>query len=230
MHQCSIDDVRNRLGMIVNPANEAEDMQAIDEPKIFYCSRTHSQLTQFANEVRRVKISFALQGMTGSEESGSKSVEPVGEVKYLSLGSRRNLCIYPKVSRLKSLPMINERCLELQQPGTPQEDKCPFIPNKENETLVNDFRDHTLARVRDIEEMGELGNRIGVCPYYASRAGIRPSEVRTTIRSNHPRPILTLISHFADRAIACHTALSFAPPEDCKGSSEYYSKRSCGNY
>ena len=179
VHKRTIAHLWDRLGMIVNPISEAEDIQALDEPKIFYCSRTHSQLTQFANEVRRVKIPLALQGMTVSEEPESKTVELVAELKYLSLGSRKNLCINPKVTRLASLPLINERCLELQQPGTPQDDKCPFIPNKENETLVNDFRDHTLARVRDIEDMGELGKRVGICPYYASRAGIKPSEVRT---------------------------------------------------
>ncbi|MCJ1437203.1 ATP-dependent DNA helicase chl1 [Xylographa pallens] len=178
-------DLLNRLGMIVNPISEADDMQALDEPKIFYCSRTHSQLTQFANEVRRVKSSFALQSMTVSEEPKSTIVESVAEMKYLSLGSRKNLCINPKVTRLASLPMINERCLELQQPGTPQDDRCPFIPNKEKETLVNDFRDHTLASIRDIEDMGELGKRIGVCPYYASRAGIKPSELITL-----PYPLL----------------------------------------
>ena len=165
--------------MIQNPISEAEDTQTLDETKIFYCSRTHSQLTQFANEVRRVKIPLALQAMTGSGKAESKPVEPLVEMKYLSLGSRKNLCINPKVLRLGSLSMINERCLELQKSETPKDDRCPFIPNQENETLVNDFRDHTLAVVRDIEEMGALGKRVGVCPYYASRAGIKPSEVYT---------------------------------------------------
>ncbi|MCJ1399339.1 ATP-dependent DNA helicase chl1 [Xylographa trunciseda] len=170
-------DLLNKLGMIITPVNEAEDLQAIDEPKIFYCSRTHSQLTQFANEVRSVKIPFAVPGVDGPEGSESKTVELLAQIKYLSLGSRKSLCINPKVARLESLPMINERCLELQQPGTSQDDRCPFIPNKENETLVNDFRDHTLAKVRDIEDMAELGKKVGICPYYASRAGIKPTEL-----------------------------------------------------
>ena len=69
--------------------------------------------------------------------------------------------------------------MELQQPDTSKDDKCPFIPNKENETLVNDLRDHTLAKIRDIEDLGKLGKKIGICPYYASRAIIKPSEVRS---------------------------------------------------
>ncbi|MCJ1388968.1 ATP-dependent DNA helicase chl1 [Xylographa bjoerkii] len=178
-------DLLNKLGMIVKPMNEAEDLQAIDEPKIFYCSRTHSQLTQFADEVRRVKIPFVLQGMTGSEGPKSGTAEQLAEIKYLSLGSRKNLCINSKVARLENPTMINERCLELQKPGTSQDDKCPFIPNKEKETLVNSFRDHTLAKVRDIEDMGKLGKKVGICPYYASRAGIKSSELVTL-----PYPLL----------------------------------------
>lgn len=99
-------------------------------------------------------------------------------IKHVPLGSRKNLCINQKVSRLGSALAINERCLELQQPDTSKDHKCPFIPNKENETLVNDFRDHTLARIRDVEDLGKLGKKIGICPYYASRATIKPSEVR----------------------------------------------------
>ena len=98
-------------------------------------------------------------------------------IKHLPLASRKNLCINPAVSNLGNTPAINERCLELQQPNTPKNHKCLFVPNRENETLVNDFRDHTMARIRDIEDMGTLGKAIGICPYYASRAAIKPSEV-----------------------------------------------------
>ena len=148
-----------------------------DDVKIYFCSRTHSQLGHFGQELRRVKlpdVSWA------AEKNTLVKVEPEDNVvvKHLPLGSRKNLCINPKVSGLGSLTTVNERCLELQQPDTPKDHKCPFIPNKENETLVNDFRDHTLATIRDIEDLGKLGQKIGICPYYASRAIIKPSEVR----------------------------------------------------
>lgn len=152
-----------------------------DDVKIYFCSRTHSQLAQFVQELRRVK----LPGLSwAAEKDTSEGAEPEDKVvvKHLPLGSRRNLCINPKVSRLGSLPAINERCLELQQPDTSKDHKCPFIPNNENETLVNDFRDHTLANIRDIEDLGKLGKKIGICSYYASRAVIKPSEVRSIKR------------------------------------------------
>jgi chromosome transmission fidelity protein 1 len=86
---------------------------------------------------------------------------------------------YPEVTS------INERCLELQQPSTANEQKCAFLPNKDNQTLVNDFRDHALATIRDIEDMGSLGKEVGICPYYASRSAIKPAEIVTL-----PYPLL----------------------------------------
>ncbi|KAF7914220.1 uncharacterized protein EAF01_000626 [Botrytis porri] len=158
---------------------EDEDEELDDEMKIFYCSRTHSQLTQFINELRRVEFPPSIPP---SEEKK----EPLHEhLKHLTLGSRKNLCINPKVNKLNSVTVINERCAELQQSSTPKEQKCPHLPNKDNKPLVNTFRDHTLATIRDIEDMGSLGKEISICPYYASRAAIRPAEIVTL-----PYPLL----------------------------------------
>ena len=162
--------------MIVKPPSDDAELEELNNTKIFYCSRTHSQLTQFANEVRRVKIP------TSVIEAGAASETSLEEgIKHLTLGSRKNLCINPQVSKRGSAVAISERCLELQQSGTPQEHKCSFLPNKDNETLVNDFRNHTLARIRDIEDLEELGRTIGICPYYASRSTIKASEVGSGI-------------------------------------------------
>jgi len=162
--------------MIANPDTEEDDLQVEDELKIFYCSRTHSQLTQFAKEVQRVKLPSVVHTDTGHE--GKDANPPLTEeIKYLSLGSRKNLCINSQVSKLGSATAINEKCLELQQPKTSSEHKCKFLPDKENQPLVNSFRDHTLAKIRDIEDLPSLGKKVGICPYYASRASIKPSEV-----------------------------------------------------
>merc|ERR1740122_271607 len=61
--------------------------------KIFFCSRTHSQLSQFVQEVK--KSPFA------------------GDVSLVSLASRGNMCVNPNVNSLPSQAAINERCLEL---------------------------------------------------------------------------------------------------------------------
>ncbi|KAL5323167.1 hypothetical protein ACEPPN_007695 [Leptodophora sp. 'Broadleaf-Isolate-01'] len=170
-------EMMSRIGM--GPATlTEEDEEVEDEIKIFYCSRTHSQLTQFINELRRVHFPPSIKDET------TKSTD-TEDLKHLTLGSRKNLCINPKVNKLASLTAINERCSELQQTSTPKEHKCVFLPNKENQTLVNTFRDHSLATIRDIEDMGELGKQIGICPYYASRAAIKPAEIVTL-----PYPLL----------------------------------------
>ena len=62
--------------------------------------------------------------------------------------------------------------------GTPAESKCSYLPTKGNETLVNSFRDHALAKIRDIEDLSTLGKKLDICPYYATRPTIKPSEVQ----------------------------------------------------
>ena len=169
----------DKLGVGYGKAKEEEE-EVEEEIKIFYCSRTHSQLTQFINELRRVKIPPALQPEPAP-------VKPLleEEFKHLTLGSRKNLCINPSVNKLRSATAINERCMELQQSGTAADKKCCFVPNQSNQPLVNDFRDHALATIRDIEELGDLGKELKICPYYASRSAIKPAEIVTL-----PYPLL----------------------------------------
>ncbi|KAI9373236.1 helicase C-terminal domain-containing protein [Aspergillus egyptiacus] len=164
-------------------SNRKEEGDGADEIKIFYCSRTHSQLMQFANELRRVTLPSSVpgelrQGLSEEEELGER-------IKHLSLGSRKNLCINPRVAGLGNPTAINERCLEIQKPGTAADYKCPFLPSKEDEMKVISFRDHALATVKDIEDLGKLGRKIGICPYYASRPVVNQSEIVTL-----PYPLL----------------------------------------
>jgi len=164
-----------KLGMGYGKPKVEEEEEIEDEIKIFYCSRTHSQLTQFINELRRVHIPPALQ----SKPASAEPLLEEGEFKHLTLGSRKNLCINPAVNKLRSTTAINERCMELQQSSTSKEKRCCYLPNKENQPLLNDFRDRALATIRDIEELGDLGRDIKICPYYASRSAIKPTEIVT---------------------------------------------------
>ena len=166
--------ILRRLGMLGHATSDDDDTEMPDELKVFYCSRTHSQLSQFANELRRVHLPPVLPGDEDSVATEDRLHE---ELKHLTLGSRKNLCINPKVNKLASATTINERCLELQQSKTSPDHRCQFLPNKENEPLVNDFRERALAEIQDIEDLGKVGRKVGICPYYATRAAIRPSEV-----------------------------------------------------
>jgi len=168
-----------KLGMVHQPQEEIIEIE--DEIKILYCSRTHSQLAQFTSELRRVKLPPSIEPDISSSRPDTKDGEQLTEeLRHLTLGSRKNLCINNKVKKLGDATAINERCLELQKPGTPAECKCQFLPTKEDQAMVNDFRDAALTNIRDIEDLAAVGKEIGICPYYASREAIKPSEVRSS--------------------------------------------------
>ncbi|KAF4554661.1 ATP-dependent DNA helicase chl1-like protein [Elsinoe fawcettii] len=160
-----------KLGL--GPASDEDDQEENDDTKILICSRTHSQLSQLVGELHRVSFPSAYPADIDQDPPDY----PVEQIKQLSLGSRKNLCINKKVSNLSSVSQVNERCLELQESKTPADQKCKFLPNKENEALALDFKHYALSRVRDIEDLAELGTKIGICPYYASRTAISPAEV-----------------------------------------------------
>ena len=171
-------DLMVKLGMLEDPQHAPDLQEQPEELKIFFCSRTHSQLSQFVGELQRVRLPPGLP-------PEPDKTEVVEELKHLTLGSRKNLCINPKVSKLANQTAINERCMELQQSTTPADQKCPFLPNKESEDTVLDFRDHALAKIRDIEDIAAVGKKLQICPYYASRPAIGPAEIVTL-----PYPLL----------------------------------------
>lgn len=172
-----------KLGMLPKAGGDTGAEDKIDETKVFFCSRTHSQLSQFVGELKRVRLP---PGLPLERNFGTGNAEErAEELKHLSLGSRKNLCINSKVTRLSNPTAINERCIELQHSSTPKDKKCAFLPTKENEDQVLDFRDHTLAKIRDIEDIASLGSKLQVCPYYASRPAIGPAEIVTL-----PYPLL----------------------------------------
>ncbi|KAJ5652503.1 hypothetical protein N7507_009929 [Penicillium longicatenatum] len=168
-------------GKLSTQGQDDEDDNAV---KIFYCSRTHSQLSQFAGELRRVAFPSSIPSAPGSEDQDDLS-KLEERIKHLSLGSRKNLCINPKVQALENSTAINERCLDLQQSGVAANKKCTFLPSRNDEALKLQFRDHALATVKDIEDIGKVGKQIGICPYYASREVIKHSEIVTL-----PYPLL----------------------------------------
>lgn len=132
----------------LDPAIDTEP----DVPKIYYCSRTHSQLSQFIQEIRKTPF--------------------VDKVQTVSLGSRRNLCINAEVQKLKSVSSMNEECLDRQK--APK--RCEFL---QDQTAQNDFKDHVFAKIRDIEELAAIGQKLKVCPYYGTRASIKQSQIVT---------------------------------------------------
>ncbi len=119
--------------------------------KIYFCSRTHSQLTQVMSELKKI--------VKGSEDD-------VGEYSAITIGSRANLCINKEVYRLHSMQSINEKCLNLQS----EDGKCCPYYNEDKEPSMK-LLEESIKRisVADIEDMHELGSKINACPYYSAR-------------------------------------------------------------
>ncbi|KAG7758995.1 hypothetical protein KL911_000132 [Ogataea haglerorum] len=133
------------------------------DSKIFFSSRTHSQLSQFGQQLRLTHF--------------PSSLETVDEkTKYLALGSRKQLCINEQVSSLKDVQQINEACLELQRKKDGGKG-CSYMPRPETDDLTTQFRDLTFSEIRDIEELHEIGSHYRVCPYYSLRRGMEIAEI-----------------------------------------------------
>ncbi|KAF9073981.1 helicase C-terminal domain-containing protein [Rhodocollybia butyracea] len=171
--------------------------------KVYYASRTHSQLTQVLPELGKLKIpgSLSVSSLDFDPSSSSFSISTGQDVsnvslgkrrmnenmqeeqdnptyhqpRALSLGSRRHLCINDELrSRVRD---IDEGCRELL--AEKKDNRCPHLPASEEETRINDFRDQILATPKDIEDLALSGRLSGICPYFASRKAIPQAELIT---------------------------------------------------
>ncbi|KXJ75242.1 hypothetical protein RP20_CCG012073 [Aedes albopictus] len=147
---------------------EEDDRLKYKPVQVIFCSRTHSQLGQVVNEVRRTEFGK--------------------QIRLTTIASRQNFCINDEVRRLRSNPLINERCLELQKKSgkaTAVDDdqntrkkrkvaeKCSFY----NRQAIEDLKNDSLFEVQDIEELVAFAKQEKACPYYASRAAIPDSQL-----------------------------------------------------
>ncbi|XP_011518897.1 ATP-dependent DNA helicase DDX11 isoform X22 [Homo sapiens] len=148
---------------------DEDDLEEEHITKIYYCSRTHSQLAQFVHEVKK---------------------SPFGkDVRLVSLGSRQNLCVNEDVKSLGSVQLINDRCVDMQRsrhekkkgaeeekPKRRRQEKqaaCPFY----NHEQMGLLRDEALAEVKDMEQLLALGKEARACPYYGSRLAIPAAQL-----------------------------------------------------
>ena len=144
---------------------EACRLEAEHGVKIIYCSRTHSQLSQFIHELEKTSYADTTQ--------------------VISLGSRQGLCVHPVVSKLRSLQEINDRCLELRTKSKPSSQPrvkrrkestpkgCPFSSSQR----ISQLRDQALAQPLDIESLVQKGRKVNTCAYYASRQALKYAQL-----------------------------------------------------
>lgn len=125
------------------------------KPKIYYCSRTHSQLSQFVSEIKKTQY--------------SKGDRPL---RTVVLASRSNYCINSSVIKLNNSNLINEKCIELQASSNSKL-KCQMY----RKPVMSDFKDEVLADVLDIEDVVKVGRGVKGCPYYTTRLAVPESEI-----------------------------------------------------
>jgi chromosome transmission fidelity protein 1 len=141
--------------------------------KIVYAARTHSQLSQFVREVRRIP------GLGAT-------------VRCIALGGRKALC-GNNTLRHKTERDLNDACLDLQKGGGSTTTKttgvvtkrksdknnsnkigCPLLASREN---VATLALHMLTEPTDIEAAAALGEASHTCAYYASRTSLAAAQV-----------------------------------------------------
>lgn len=142
-----------------NSINEDTVMDISCPIKIYYSSRTHSQLKQFSDQLTLTKFQSSFEGV---EE----------RTKYTPLGSRKQLCVNPKIKSIANESSINDACLEERN----SKDGCEFL-KKDKLNLTKKFSDLSLTKIHDIEELGEIGTSLKICPYYSIRESLELTEI-----------------------------------------------------
>ncbi|CAI5786309.1 ATP-dependent DNA helicase DDX11 [Podarcis lilfordi] len=161
-------DEEKKVGSRLCEEDDDEDIEEEHVTKIYYCSRTHSQLAQFVHEVQKSPFDK--------------------ETRLVSLGSRQNLCVNEEVRHLGAVQLINDRCMEMQknkhEKSSATEEAegkkrrvsrtvCPFYSYEPMQLL----RDEVLVEVKDIEQLVTLGKGMKACPYYGSRYAIPAAQL-----------------------------------------------------
>ncbi|KAI9504346.1 helicase C-terminal domain-containing protein [Coemansia spiralis] len=109
-------------------------------PRIYFGSRTHKQVSQLIDELRR-KTPY--------------------RVPMAVLGSRKQMCIHKKV---KEAECVDDQCSELRDAK-----KCVPFAKFYNLFMHPSFARDGENEIWDIEDIVKLGKDLNACPYYASR-------------------------------------------------------------
>jgi Fanconi anemia group J protein len=119
------------------------------KPKVFYCTRTHSQIEQVVKELKRT------------------SYRPQSVV----LGSRENYCVNGKVKRSGN---VNEECRRLMDESGEGKSGC-YYAGQNASKLASMAKSSPVPL--DIEDLVDMGKSKKGCPYFASKILAADSNV-----------------------------------------------------
>ncbi|ODV61162.1 DNA helicase [Ascoidea rubescens DSM 1968] len=160
--------------------------------KIFFSSRTHSQLSQFISQLN-LYLHNTYNNKDDKDDKDNKDNNNHlalnlldnsfnlnnYHLKYLPIGSRLHLCINDNIKSLNNISLINDACLDLQNiPSDKSIDKkknklkstlknCSYYENSKDQNLVIKFRDLIFSDINDITQLNSLGKHLNVCPFYS---------------------------------------------------------------
>lgn len=120
-------------------SNTANMNGMLGVPKVIYASRTHSQISQAIQELKR----------TG-----------YNHMKAAVIGSRDQLCVHPDLEKESNANKIQLCKLKVTTRT------CHFHNRLEGQKDQPEFRE---ATVLDIEDIVRIGKKLKCCPYYASK-------------------------------------------------------------
>ncbi|TFY70336.1 hypothetical protein EVG20_g2668 [Dentipellis fragilis] len=192
------DEMLPIIGKLTRSSNDCSTTRRPSR-KIYYASRTHSQLSQIIPELKKlrrstcksVNVDHDPQKITAKGFKTGFETEPcLGSRKHLlddelnsenglqtrvvSLGSRKQLCINEDMRRRGG--DLDEACREtLNEKGL----GCVYMPGALEDNRLSAFRDQILAAPKDIEELVSVGQLTKTCPYYATREAVSDAEVVT---------------------------------------------------
>ncbi|KAI0359225.1 DNA repair helicase [Trametes cingulata] len=165
--------------------------------KVYYASRTHSQLSQVLHEMGklRLKLNVAVSTLErprpGTSAVGGKRPasavdasedeqagegaegEVVSGPRAVSLGSRKQLCINDRLR--EKAGDLDEACRQML--GEKGKKRCPHLPPADEETNMLDLRDQILAVPKDIEDLFVTGQAADTCPYFGARRAIPQAQL-----------------------------------------------------
>ncbi|EGT34656.1 hypothetical protein CAEBREN_18601 [Caenorhabditis brenneri] len=145
-------------------ADDDEEEKEMKCLKIFYASRTHSQLDQLIEELEKTRF----------------------QPRVVTCGSRGTLCVNDEVMKLKLNHLINEKCMELRKNGTSEKEKkqkteegskkkkscatsCEYYNSTQIEELVNGVLANKFKTSAQLKSQGSASHG---CPYFATRKSI----------------------------------------------------------
>ena len=146
------DEIHDNLDITTEGEEDLKDInQVIADrlPKIYFSSRTHSQLAQVIDEYRSCPSRF----VTFAKELG---------LSMSLLGSRKQMCIR---SDVKNAPNPNDKCRDLTD-----RNMCDYR-NKSAGLKVG------IKSIWDVEDVVNAGNEHAGCPYYYSRESMENANI-----------------------------------------------------